>query len=127
MATWLIEELAPRAPSLDAVGEERYALDSRYFLGAAIDLEETYPWGWEELRRIQAEQRDVARLLIGEPDIRSAWAALDADPARRIAGPEAFRDWMQGLADQAISALAGVHFDIPGADPCHRMLHRADP
>ena len=33
-ADWLGTSLAPLAPSLDAVGEERYALDSRYFLGA---------------------------------------------------------------------------------------------
>ena len=32
-ADWLGETLGPLAPSLDAVGEERYALDSRYFLG----------------------------------------------------------------------------------------------
>ena len=53
--------LAPLAPSLDAVGEERYALDSRYFLGAVIDLEETYLWGWEELHRIQQLQRSIAQ------------------------------------------------------------------
>ena len=39
-ADWLGTALAPLAPSLDAVGEEQYALDSRYFLGAVIDLEE---------------------------------------------------------------------------------------
>ncbi len=113
LAEWLTEMLLPHAPGLDAVGEERYALDSRYFLGAAIDLQETYQWGWEELHRIRTEQRAVARHLIGEPDIRASWDALDADPDRRITGAEAFRDWMQELADRAVSDLAGVHFDIP--------------
>jgi uncharacterized protein (DUF885 family) len=112
-ADWLGTELAPLAPSLDAVGEERYALDSRYFLGAVIDLEETYAWGFEELRRIQDEQRLIARGLIGSDDIRAAYEALDADSSRRIAGPEAFRSWMQQLADRAVSDLAGTHFDIP--------------
>ena len=112
-ADWMSTGLAPLAPSLDAVGEERYALDSRYFLGAVIDLEETYLWGWEELHRIQQLQRSIAEQLVGEPDIHQACAALDADPSRRIAGAEAFRRWMQDLADRAVSDLAGVHFDIP--------------
>jgi uncharacterized protein (DUF885 family) len=110
---WLKDELAPLAPSLDAVGEQRYALDSRQFLGATIDLEETYQWGWQELRRIQDEQRAIARQLVGSDNIDEASAALDADPARRIHGAANFRDWMQQLADQAVSDLAGTHFDMP--------------
>ena len=118
-ADWLETSLAPLAPSLDAVGEERYALDSRYFLGAVIDLEEAYQWGFEELHRIQQDQRAIAKDLVGESDIKEAYAALDKDPARRIAGAEAFRAWMQELADQAITNLAGEHFDIP--DPIKRI------
>ncbi len=113
LADWFGSTLAPLAPSLDAVGEERYALDSRYFLGAVIDLEDTYRWGFEELHRIQDLQRSIAQDLVGEPNIQSAYAALDADPARRLHGPEMFRDWMQGLADRAVADLAGQHFDIP--------------
>jgi uncharacterized protein (DUF885 family) len=112
-ADWLGSSLAPLAPSLDAVGEERYALDSRYFLGAVIDLEETYQWAFEELHRIQDAQRAIAKDLVGEPDIKAAYQALDEDPARRIEGPEAFRSWMQNLADEAVTKLAGKHFDIP--------------
>jgi uncharacterized protein (DUF885 family) len=118
-AGWLGTSLAPLAPSLDAVGEERYALDSRYFLGAVIDLEEAYQWGFEELHRIQEAQRAIARDLVAEPDIKAAYAALDADPARRIEGAEAFRTWMQNLADEAVANLAGKHFDIP--DPIKRI------
>jgi uncharacterized protein (DUF885 family) len=118
-ADWLGTSLAPLAPSLDAVGEERYSLDSRYFLGAVIDLEEAYQWGFEELHRIQEDQRAIARDLVGEPNIKAAYAALDEDPARRIAGAEKFRAWMQDLADQAVANLAGKHFDIP--DPIKKI------
>lgn len=111
--SWMATDLAPKAPELDAVGDERYALESRYFLGATIDLHETYAWGWEELNRLQDQQRSIARDLTGSDDIRGAFAALDADPQRRITGAEPFREWMQGLADQAVSDLAGTHFDIP--------------
>jgi uncharacterized protein (DUF885 family) len=118
-ADWLEISLAPLAPSLDAVGEERYALDSRYFLGAVIDLDETYQWGFEELHRIQQEQRAIAQDLVGEPNIKATYEALDQDPARRIAGAEAFRSWMQDLADEAVANLGGKHFDIP--DPVKRI------
>lgn len=116
---WLGRGLAPLAPTLDAVGEDRYALDSRGFLGAVVDLEETYAWGWHELDRIQAEQRSIARALVGSDDIAQACAALDADPARQIHGAPQFRDWMQGLADRAVDDLAGTHFDIP--DPIRTL------
>jgi uncharacterized protein (DUF885 family) len=118
-ADWLETSLGPLAPSLDAVGEERYALDSRYFLGAVIDLGETYQWGFEELHRIQQAQRAIAKDLVGEPNIKAAYEALDQDPARRIAGAEAFRSWMQDLADKAVANLAGKHFEIP--DPVKRI------
>src|SRR6187200_1668924 len=118
-ADWLGSSLAPLAPSLDAVGEERYTLDSRYFLGAVIDLDEAYKWGFDELHRIQEAQRAIAQDLVGEPDINAAYAALDGDPARRIAGAEAFRAWMQHLADRAVDSLAGKHFDIP--DPIKKI------
>jgi len=118
-AGWLLITLAPRAPRLDAVGADRYELHSRSFLGAVIDLEETYRWGFEELWRIQTEQRQLARELVGSDDIGEAYAALDADPARLIHGPEPFRDWMQRLADQAIAELTGTHFDIP--EPVRRI------
>jgi uncharacterized protein (DUF885 family) len=118
-ADWLGTSLEPLAPGLDAVGEERYALDSRYFLGAVIDLEETYQWGFEELHRIQEAQRAIAQDLVDEPNIKAAYQALDEDPARRITGAEAFRSWMQDLADQAVADLAGKHFDIP--DPVKKI------
>jgi uncharacterized protein (DUF885 family) len=118
-ADWLDTELLPSAPSLDAVGEERYSLGSRYFLGAKIDLLETYAWGWAELMRLQDQQRAISEDLYGHSDIKAAYEALDADPKRKIAGADAFRNWMQGLADQALDDLAGTHFDIP--DPIKKI------
>ncbi|MBX6748947.1 MAG: DUF885 domain-containing protein [Micromonosporaceae bacterium] len=112
-ARFLREELAPRGRERDAVGREHYGLASRYFLGATIDLEETYAWGFAELARIESEMRSVADKIVPGGTIREAITALDADPARRIVGKEAFRDWMQALADRAINDLHGTHFDIP--------------
>ncbi|MEV4758853.1 DUF885 domain-containing protein [Micromonospora sp. NPDC049559] len=111
---FLRDELAPRGREKQAVGRERYQLASQYFLGARVDLDETYAWGFEELARLESEMRAVAgRIVRPGATVDEAVAALDADPARRIQGKEAFRDWMQALADKAIAELHGTHFDIP--------------
>jgi uncharacterized protein (DUF885 family) len=50
---------------------------------------------------------------IGLDAVDEAIIALDGDPARRLTGTEAFRDWMQSVADTAVAELGGRHFDIP--------------
>ncbi|GIF65209.1 hypothetical protein Ais01nite_32440 [Asanoa ishikariensis] len=111
---FLRDELAPLGRDKQAAGRERYQLASQYFLGAQVDLDETYAWGFEELARLEGEMRKVAAQIVGSgATIDDAVRALDADPARRIHGKEAFRDWMQSLADKAIAELHGTHFDIP--------------
>jgi uncharacterized protein (DUF885 family) len=111
---FLRTELAPLGAPKEAAGPEKYALASQYFLGAKVDQQETYAWGFEELYRLENEMRAVSARIAGPgASIAEAVAALDADPRRRIAGKEAFRDWMQSLADKAVEELNGVHFDIP--------------
>ncbi|MDN6301634.1 MAG: DUF885 domain-containing protein [Dermabacteraceae bacterium] len=120
-----LEQLAPRAPEQDAVGRDAYALASRTFLGTAIDIDETYAWGIEELRSVVAEQEAVAARINdragngGGSSVRAAKQALNADPARVLHGTEELRAWMQDLSDRAIDDLAGTHFDIP--EPLRRL------
>ena len=116
---FLGSELLPRGRDRDAVGRESYEVESRYFLGAEVDLDETYAWGWEELRRLEDDMAAVSRRIVPEGGVEAAVAALDADPARVVEGKEAFRDWMQELADATIDQLADRHFDIP--DPIRRI------
>lgn len=118
-AGFLTAELAPRGREVEAVGRDRYALGSRYFLGATVDLEETYAWGWEELHRIETEMARVAGQIAPGGTLDEAIAVLDADPARTIVGKDAFRQWMQQLADRTVGELADTHFDIP--DPVRRI------
>ena len=111
----LASRLAPlrdRAPEADACGRERYALHSRAFLGARIDLEETYAWGQEELARITAEMTAVAERIQPGARVKEAVAALDADPRYQLHGTDALREWMQRTADEAIELLS-PHLDIP--------------
>ncbi|MFC8921303.1 DUF885 domain-containing protein [Cellulosimicrobium sp. NPDC057127] len=114
LADFLTTTLAPQAPERDAVGRERYALFSRTFLGAEVDLDETYAWGLEELARVVAEQEEIAQRIAGPgAGVEDAAAALDADPSRKLLGTDALRSWMQETSDAAITALNGAHFDIP--------------
>jgi uncharacterized protein (DUF885 family) len=112
-AEFLRRELAPVGRDKEAAGLERYELASQYFLGAKVDLQETYLWGFAELHRLEREMAVVSAAVAGSgASVSEAVEALDADPARNIAGKEAFRDWMQALADKAIGELNGTHFDI---------------
>lgn len=119
LADFLEDELLPQAPEKDAVGRERYARASRRFLGAAVDLEETYAWGVAELDRIIAEQEAVAGQIKPGATIEEAKKALDDDPARQLHGTDELRAWMQGLSDRAVAALAGTHFEI--AEPMRKL------
>ncbi len=116
---WLETDLAPRGRDKDAVGREQYTLGSRYFLGATVDLEETYAWGWDELKRIEDEMARVAGQIVPGGSLDEAVAALEADPARRIEGKESFREWMQDLATRTLDDMADTHFDIP--EPIRRI------
>ncbi len=104
--------LRDRAPQEDACGREAYELYSRDFLGARVDLEETYAWGQEELARITDEMASVADRIRPGATVKEAIAALDADPRYQLHGTDALREWMQTTADEAIELL-DPHMDIP--------------
>ncbi len=112
-ADFLRGPLLAVAEERDAVGRERYAMHSRRFLGAAVDLDETYEWGVEELRRMVAEQTAVADQILPGAGVAEAIAHLEADSARKLHGTEELREWMQETSDRAVAALDGTHFDIP--------------
>jgi uncharacterized protein (DUF885 family) len=119
LGRFLETELLPLAPDRDAAGRDRYARASRAFLGAVIDLDEAYEWGWSEVRRIEAEMAVTADRIVPGGTLPDAVAALEADPARRISGRENLRSWMQDYADSIMTALHGTHFDIP--EPARRI------
>jgi uncharacterized protein (DUF885 family) len=124
-ARFIDEELAPRGRDREAVGRDEYALCNRYFLGATVDLEETYAWGWEELKRLDDEMVATADRIKSGSTVQEAVAALDSDPARLVQGRERFRDWMQELSDRTVAEMTDVHFDIP--EPIRRLECRLAP
>ncbi len=124
-ARYLTDDVAPRANEHDPVGRGRYAIASRYFLGATVDLDETYAWGLQELNRVEAEMGNVAAAIVPTGTVEEAVAALQADASRRIQGTTALQKWMQELSDRTIAAVADVHFDIP--DPIRVLECRIAP
>lgn len=113
LAEFLEGELQPVAGERDGVGREAYALQSRRFLGAVIDLDETYEWGIEELARMVAEQEAIAREIKPGASVAEAIAFLDGDPSRKLHGTDALQKWMQETSDRAVAELGATQFDIP--------------
>jgi uncharacterized protein (DUF885 family) len=116
---FLSDELEPQGRDKEGVGREHYALASRYFLGAEVDLDETYAWGWTELKRLSDLMDETAEAILPGSSVDEAVAHLEADESRIVTGREAFRDWMQDLADRTIAELGDTHFDIP--EPIRRI------
>jgi len=116
---FLENELLDAAVENDGVGREHYALQSRRFLGATIDLDETYEWGIEELARMTAEQESIAHEIKPGASVLEAIDVLDADPSRTLHGTKTLQEWMQQLSDRAVAELSASHFDIP--EPVKRL------
>lgn len=125
LASFLSSELAPVAGETDGVGRELYALHSRQFLGATIDLDETYEWGVEELARMVAEQEAIAHEILPGASVEEAVAFLEKDESRKLHGTAALQEWMQRTSDRAVEELGRTHFDI--AEPIRRLECRIAP
>ncbi len=113
LADFLAHELMPAATEADAIGRELYALQSRRFLGATVDLDESYEWGIEELARMVSEQESIANEILPGASVEEAVAFLEQDPARKLHGTEALQRWMQETSDRAVEELGRTQFDIP--------------
>ena len=114
-----LKGLLPRSTSPDAIGRERYQILSRRFLGATVELDETYEWGKEELARVVAEQTAVANEIKPGASVAEAVKHLENDPSTKLHGTDALQKWMQKLSDEAIAKLSGTHFEI--ADPIKKL------
>ncbi len=113
MYRYLSDEYLPATSEREAAGKERYQLLSRAFLGATLDLRETYQWGWEELYRIEEEMRKTCDQIIAGGTFEQVNELLENDPARVVEGEDNYKQWLQELHDEALEELHGKHFDIP--------------
>ena len=60
MRLLLEHSYAADAEPVDGVGGERYLAGVRRWVGSTLDPEETYEWGWSEVRRIWGEMEALA-------------------------------------------------------------------
>ncbi|GAA1199404.1 DUF885 domain-containing protein [Streptomyces hebeiensis] len=122
---WVRDVYAPAvADAPDTVGRERYARWSRYFNGTDLDLDEAYAYGWSEYHRLLGEMRAEAGKVLPGAGPWEALAHLDEHGAH-IEGVDEVREWLQGLMDEAITALDGTHFEL--AERVRRVESRIAP
>lgn len=108
-----LESFFAKATPKDAVGRERYARAAKAFLGADIDLEETYAWGFEEVASIEASMARIASRLQPGASTRQVIEALQRSPDQVITDVDRFLDLMRERQERALSELLGTHFDVP--------------
>ena len=119
LRAWIAQEYLPGVQEVpDGVGRERYLLGARASLGAVVDPEEAYAWGWEELARIEAEMVDEAAKVLPGGSVAEVFAHLDVH-GEAIEGVEEVRRYLQGLMDGAIAELDGRVVDV--AEPVRRV------
>lgn len=112
-AAFLSNSYLPASRPEDGVGRDEYLRGAEEFLGMTLDPEETYEWGWEEIRRIREEMRRSAEEVDASMTVEEVIELLETDPARSAATREEFVEFISNLQLQAIDQLAGTHFDVP--------------
>ncbi len=109
----LKNDYLPIATPNDAVGADRYAVWSRYFTGAKLDLRATYEWGVADLKAINDRMWVLAeQLKPGAKTLREVADALDHDPKYVIKGGENVIKFLQDFTDAAIKRMDGEFFEI---------------
>ena len=112
-AAYLKNEYMAIATPNDAVGAERYAVWSRYFTGAKLDLRATYEWGMADLKAINERMWVIAeQIKPGAKTLREVADVLDHDPKYVIKGKENVIKYLQDFTDAAIKRMDGEFFEI---------------
>jgi uncharacterized protein (DUF885 family) len=112
LRSWLAEDYLPHtAGTPDGVGADRYRVATRLRMGADVDLEEVYEWGWAEYRRLMAQMREQADLVLRGATVREAMLHLDMH-GEAVDGVETIRRRLHDLTTKAIADLDGTYFDF---------------
>ena len=125
LAAWLRSDYLPHAVESDAAGIDRYLVGVDSYLGMSFDPQETYEWGWSEVHRIRDEMARTAGEVDPSLSLPEVVEILENDSARSAATRHDFIDFVQGIQNQAISQLDGVHFDVP--DPIKKVTVKVAP
>lgn len=113
LGDWLEEKYLPWARVDDGVGRARYLREMRKFLGSTPDPEETYAWGWTEVRRIHEQMTALAATIDPARTLPEVMAMLRSDPSRAAPDRASFLAAMTERQARALAELDGPHFDVP--------------
>jgi uncharacterized protein (DUF885 family) len=114
LSRWMLDDYAPAAESVpDGIGAELYPVLARSWLGAGLDLADTYMWGWSEYHRIMAEMREQAERVLPGATVAEAMRHLD-EHGEAVEGVEEIRQRLQEMLDRRVADLDGAHFDLAG-------------
>jgi uncharacterized protein (DUF885 family) len=114
LTRFLRQEYAPRAAGVpDAVGIDRYRVEARRYLGATLDVDDAYTYGWAELERIEDDMRAVAAGIVPGASLLEVYEHLNAE-GESIEGDERLLLFLQTLMTETMDALDGTHFDLSG-------------
>ena len=105
--------LSAAAGTPDAVGRDRYVAGARRYLGAVVDVDDAYAYGWSEVERIEEEMVAVVDEILPGRSLAEVYEHLDAH-GEAVESEAALLAQLQGLIDGAIDALDGTYFEIAG-------------
>lgn len=103
----------PSAREEDAVGPDLYERKARHFLGADLDAEDTYAWGWSEVARLRSEMAHIAPEIVADAGMTEVIEFLSTDPGRASKDRDEFVAVMTARLEEAVEDLDGSVFDIP--------------
>ena len=110
---WLRNDYGAMATPHDPVGTERYRLFARFHNGTDLDLDETYQWGWEELRNIETRMAVLVERILPGGSRHECIEQLKSDPRYVVEGADRYVAWSQEIIDRTIDELSGSYFEIP--------------
>lgn len=110
---WLETNYLPNAVGTDAVGRDVYGRAADRLVGLAIDPDEAYRWGWDELARLRAEMARVAEEIEPGAGVDAVKAHLETDPGVTASGTDELVAFVDATLRRAVTELAGEHFDVP--------------
>jgi uncharacterized protein (DUF885 family) len=122
---WLRTRYLPRVEgSPDGIGADRYRVWARFWIGADLDLAETYRWGWATYQDLRARLDQAAQQVLPGGTPQAAMRYLN-EHGEAVDGTEAIRVRLQQVMDEAIHDLNGTTFEL--APPLHVVEARIAP
>lgn len=108
---FLRAELAPRASDIESCGRDEHELRIDHFVGAQVDVEDSYLWALDQLGEVSDEMNRVARAIQPGTTLPELLDDLRADRLQRLSTLGEAQDWVAEVLSRVTSGLLGREFD----------------